>query len=278
MVSEFRALRASVLRLWTKANGTLTGADIEDLMRFNEAIDQATAESITRFAQDLDHSKEMFLAILGHDLRTPLGAVIMSSQFMLDTGDLKEPHLTLTTRIASSAQRMNHMVGDLLDLTRTRFGTGIPIVRADMDMEKVARDAVEETASAHPNGVLQIKTSGNLRGKWDAGRISQVIANLLANAVQHGSAGTPIVVTVQGDAKEVVLVVHNSGPAIPAADLRGLFTALKRLGSGETAPRDSGNLGLGLYIAERIVSAHCGNIDVSSSAETGTLFTVHLPR
>ena len=278
MVSEYRALRASVIRLWTKACGSLTGDDLEDLMRFNEAIDQATAESIARFTQDLDHSKEMFLAILGHDLRNPLGAVIMSSQFMLDTGELKEPHLTLTTRIVRSARRMNHMVGDLLDLTRSRFGMGVPIVRAEMDMAKVARDAVDETAAAHPESVLEVDASGDLRGEWDADRISQVLTNLLANAVQHGSPKTPVSVAVQGDEKEIVLRVHNDGPAIPTSDLQGLFSPLKRVKSGAAAASDANNLGLGLYIAEQIVTAHGGTIDVKSSGEAGTSFTVRLPR
>lgn len=110
MAAEYRALRASVIRLWTQANGTLSGADLDDLMRFNEAIDQSLAESITRYTQDVDRSKEMFLAILGHDLRTPLGAVITSSQFMLDSGELEEPHLTLATRVVRSSRRMNRMV------------------------------------------------------------------------------------------------------------------------------------------------------------------------
>ncbi|MDQ3698602.1 MAG: sensor histidine kinase, partial [Gemmatimonadota bacterium] len=150
MVSEYRALRASVIRLWTKASGSLTSADLEDLMRFNETIDQALAESIERYTLDLDRSKEMFVAILGHDLRTPLGAVMMGSQFMLDTGELEEPHLTLTTRIARSAKRMNQMVGDLLDFTRSRLGSGVPIVRRRMDLSKEASHAVEEMAAAHP--------------------------------------------------------------------------------------------------------------------------------
>ncbi|MFN2398485.1 MAG: ATP-binding protein [Gemmatimonadaceae bacterium] len=277
MVSEYRALRASVIRLWTKAEGTLTGADLEDLMRFNEAIDQALAESITRYTQDLDHSKEMFLAILGHDLRTPLGAVITSSQFMLDTGELKEPHLTLTTRILGSSTRMNHMVGDLLDFTLSRLGAGVPIVRQEMDMAKVARQAVEEMRAAHPESVLEFETSGDLQGEWDSARISQVLANLLTNAVQHGSAKATITVTVQGDAESVVLRVHNRGAAIPISDLHELFSPLKRLRSGEATARHASNLGLGLYIAERIVTAHGGTIEVNSSDETGTLFTVRLP-
>src|SRR5688572_29317583 len=94
MVAEFRALRASVIRLWTKELSKLGPDNIEDLTRFNEAIDQALAESVSRYTQDLDRSKEMFLAILGHDLRSPLGAVMMSAEFMLETAELEEPHLT----------------------------------------------------------------------------------------------------------------------------------------------------------------------------------------
>lgn len=278
MVSEYRALRASVIRLWTKANGQLSGGDLDDLMRFNEAIDQSLAESIARYTQDLDQSKEMFLAILGHDLRTPLGAVITSSQFMLDTGELKEPHLTLTTRILRSSTRMNHMVGDLLDFTRSRLGSGVPIVRQPMNMATVTRHAVEEVTAANPKSVLDFTTSGDLQGEWDAARISQVLANLLGNAVQHGSAKTRISVSALGEDKEVTLRVHNDGPAIPTADLDGLFSPLKRLRPGEAAARSAHNLGLGLYIAERIVTAHGGSIEVSSSDEAGTSFTVRLPR
>jgi signal transduction histidine kinase len=278
MVSEYRALRASVIRLWTRANGSLTGADLEDLMRFNEAIDQSTAESINRFTQDLDRSKELFLAILGHDLRTPLGAVLMSSEFMLQTGELVEPHRTLTTRIVSSARRMNQMVGDLLDFTRSRLGSGLPIERQAMDIGKTTLDAVQEMTAAQPASVLQVDTTGDLRGEWDPGRVSQLLANLLGNAVQYGTPKSPIRVTAQGNADEVVLRVHNRGPEIPAAELPALFDPLKRLGSGETPAGHSSNLGLGLYIAERIVVAHGGSIVVESSNEAGTTFTVSLPR
>ena len=277
MVSEYRALRASVIRLWTKANGTLTGADLEDLMRFNEAIDQALAESITRYTQDLDHSKEMFLAILGHDLRSPLAAILMASQFMLESGGLAEPQLELTTRIARSGKRMNEMVGDLLDFTRSRLGAGVPIARASMDMGKVASDVVDEVAAAHPESVLSFHGTGELHGNWDAARVSQVIANLLGNAVQYGSK-TPISVSAVGCPTEVLVRVHNKGTPIASDELHGLFSPLKRLKPGAAVARDDSNLGLGLYIAERIVSAHGGRIDDSSNDEAGTSFTAHLPR
>ena len=278
MVAEYRALRASVIRLWTAACGSLTGDDLEDLMRFNEAIDQALAESLSRYTQDIDRSREMFVAILGHDLRTPLGAIMMGSQFMIDTGQLGESQLTLTRSIARSASRMNQMVGDLLDFTRGRFGAQIPITRGPMDLPSVVRHVIEEMGVAHPERALQFSATGDLNGAWDAARIGQMVANLLDNAVQHGAAKSAITVTAQGETADVVLRIHNHGPAIPASELQRLFSPFKRLGKNGATPGESGGLGLGLYIAERIVTAHGGTIDVRSSAAAGTLFSVRLPR
>jgi signal transduction histidine kinase len=280
MVSEYRALRASVIRLWTASRGGLALEDLDDLTRFNEAVDQSLAESVTRYTQELDDSKEMFLAILGHDLRTPLGAILTSAQFMLGTGELKEPHLTLTQRIASSSNRMVHMVGALLDFTRSRLGGGIPIERARMNMGKLVHDVVDEIAAAHPARTIEVDARGEQQGDWDCPRITQVLTNLVVNALEHGSDGAVVTVETRGDDEEIAISVHNMGPVIPPRQLNGIFSPLK--------PRDperhavaggpSGNLGLGLYIAERIVSAHRGRIDVQSSDAEGTTFTVHLPR
>ena len=278
MVSEYRALRASVIRLWTEASGTLTGNDLQDLMRFNEAIDQSIAESISRFTEDVDYSREMFLAILGHDLRSPLNVVIMASQFMLDTGELVEPSKTLTERIARSSKRMNTMVGDLLDFTRSRLGSSIPITRKRMDLAKEAVHAADETQAANPGATIEVTTEGDMSGNWDCPRLSQVLANLLGNAVQYGAPQTPIRLSTRGEAENVVMEVHNWGPAIPAAALLDIFNPFKRLNVEEGPTSPTSSLGLGLYIAERIVKAHEGTIDVTSSAEAGTLFTVRLPR
>jgi len=186
--------------------------------------------------------------------------------------------LSLTTSIVRSSKRMNRMVGDLLEFTRSRLGSGVPIVRAEMNLATEAADAVAELSLAHPDRVIQLDTSGDLRGNWDCGRIGQLLANLLGNAVQHGSAGTPIVMTIQGARDGIVLRVHNYGPAIPASAIPGLFRPFKRLQSGETPSSSSTSFGLGLYIAERVVAAHGGRIDVTSADDAGTAFTVHLPR
>ena len=278
MVSEFRAMRASVIRLWTAKVGTLHGEDLVDLIRFNEAVDQALAESIGRYAEDIDHAKEMFLAILGHDLRTPLGAVITSSQFMLDAGELAEPNLTLATRIAHSARRMTQMVGDLLDFTRSQLGSGMPIVRARMDMMKLVRHAVDEIEAAHPEREFVIQSSGDACGEWDSARINQALTNLLSNAVQHGDSTRPIRVIVQEESRDVTLTVHNDGPPIPPANIHKIFSPFKRLDPGDIPARTTDNLGLGLYIADRIVMAHGGSITIKSTSEAGTSFTIRLPR
>lgn len=280
MVSEYRALRTSVIRLWTRARGALGPMDLADLTRFNEAIDQSLAESLTRYTEDLDYSKEMFLAILGHDLRTPLGAVSTSARFMLDTQELKEPALTLTSRIASSTTRMIQMVGDLLDFTRSRLGGGIPVVRADMSMAKAVHDVVDELAAAYPDRTLEVDTRGAQGGEWDCTRITQALTNLIGNALEHGTPGTVVRVQVEGDDDEITIAVHNRGVPIPAAQLNGIFNPMKpREASGSSAARGpAGHLGLGLYIAERIVNAHRGRIEVESSESRGTTFTVHLPR
>jgi signal transduction histidine kinase len=278
MVAEYRALRASVVRLWTKEQGEITPTDLDDLTRFNEAIDQSLTESVTRFTQDLDKSKEMFLAMLGHDLRTPIGAVMTSAKFMLETKELAEPHLTLTSRIVSSTARMNQMVGALLDFTRSRLGGGIPIDPASLNMGKVVHDVVNEIKAAHPDRKIEVDARGALTGQWDCARISQVLTNLVGNALEHGSDRTIVTIAVQGDEKEVSVSIHNRGAAIPEDQMDGLFNAMKRQGMADKADGPSANLGLGLYIADQIVRAHKGRIDVESTEEAGTTFTVHLPR
>ena len=273
MVSEYRALRASVIRLWTRDSGELGASDIEDLIRFNEAIDQALAESVVRYARNLDLSREMFLGILGHDLRTPLGAVITASTFMMELDELEEPHRSLMARIASSSRRMDRMVGDLLDLTRSRLGGGIPIERVDMDMRDAVREAVSEVGALHTTAEFDVRFDGDLHGCWDPERIAQVLANLIGNAVEHGAGTSPVTVAVGGDDETVRVAIHNEGTPIPESLVRRIFDPMKTRQGGS-----SQHLGLGLYIADQIVAAHGGRIEVESSASAGTTFTVHLPR
>jgi phosphoserine phosphatase RsbU/P len=222
----------------------------------------------------------MFLAILGHDLRTPLGAIYTSARFMLETDELEEPHRTLTGRIAQSATRTIQMVGNLLDFTRSRLGGGIPVVRAEMNLGKVVHEVADEILAAHPGSRIQVESRGAQRGEWDQARLSQALGNLIGNAVEHGAEGTTVLVEVRGEEEQTAIAVHNRGVPIPPDEIARIFNPMKARESPRKASArgPTGNLGLGLYIAERIVSAHGGRIEVSSSEASGTTFTVYLPR
>ncbi len=277
MMSEYRALRASVLRLWTRECGEQKSADLKDLTRFNEAIDQALAESVAEFTEKVENAKEMFLAILGHDLRNPLGAILTTAEFMSDSGEMNR---NLTLQIADCAKRATQMVGDLLDFTRSRLGGGIPINPSEVELRKVVHEVVNEVLAAYPNRKIEVNAGEEQSGQWDAARISQALTNLVGNAIEHGASGTVASVELSGGEKEVAIMIHNHGAPIPADRLNGIFNPMKH---STTAPKSSthgpnGNLGLGLYIAERIVHAHDGRIVVESSEKQGTTFTVYLPR
>jgi signal transduction histidine kinase len=275
MVSEYRALRASVIRLWIEKAGELNDDDLEDLVRFNEGIDQALAESTLRFTTDLDRTRDTFLGILSHDLRSPLGAVVTSAQFMLEETELSAPARTLTKTILSSGNRMNEMVGNLLDFTRGRLGVAMPILKAKLDLAKVLQDAVAEMKASRPGSDITLTVFGDVTGEWDEARLRQVLSNLLSNALNHGGGDGPVAVSAQGSVAEVIFSVHNDGPLIPEGKMAEIFQPLSR---SATASRDPQHMGLGLFIAQQVVSGHGGTIKVDSTAESGTTFTVSLPR
>lgn len=275
MVSEYRALRATVIRLWSEELAHIGPRDLEDLVRFNESVDQALAESTARFTEDLDRTRETFLGILGHDLRSPLGAVITSAQFLIGETKLEPVQRTLLETILSSGQRMTQMVAALLDFTRGRLGVGMPVVRETFDFGGVLAGAVEEMKAYRPDSDIVLTMSGDLACECDAARLRQVLSNLLSNALNHGASDGPITVTACGDTDRIVFSVHNNGPPIPEEQLDHIFEPLMRL---PTASRDSHHMGLGLYIAHQVVSGHDGSIEVESSEGHGTTFTVTIPR
>lgn len=273
MVSEFRALRASILRLWAEAQSDFDSASLVEITRFNEAIDQLLAESITKYAQDVDRLKDLFLGVLGHDLRNPLGAIMMSATLLMTKEGPDWPHSKTAARILSSGMRMEGLIGDLLDFTRARMGAGIPITRTEVDLDADCRKTVDEIAAFHPTCNLSFQAAGDLRGLWDGARIAQALSNLLGNAVQHGTHGCRITVKLLGEADRVVLSVHNQGRPIPKRHLQDIFDPFRQLDPGQAKT----NVGLGLYIVEAIVVAHGGTVDVESS-DAGTTFTIRLPR
>jgi signal transduction histidine kinase len=275
MPAEFRALRASVITLWREEQQHAGPEELEAITRFNEAIDQAIAESVARYMREVETTRDRFLAVLGHDLRTPLGVVLTSSQFLRETADLNDAQRTVVAGMERSGRRMIELVRNLLDLALTRLGSGIPVEPAEMDLGVLVRDVAAEVGASNPGARITVETRGPLGGRWDKERLAQAVTNLVANAVQHGTRDGLIRVAACGDEPGTVTVsVANEGPAIPHDRIAGIFDAMKETGSGE----DRQHLGLGLYIVDKIVEAHAGSVDLHSSDKEGTTVVVSLPR
>ena len=173
---------------------------------------------------------------------------------------------------------MDALINDLLDVTRARFGAGLPVVRAMMNMGTVAEQIVGEIRVVHPRRTIELSVAGFLVGEWDKARIGQVFSNLLNNAMQYGSHSVPVRVGLNADPKAVTVTVRNDGVPIPPDKIKMVFDPLKRLGADDDVAPAAGNLGLGLYITKEVVVAHGGSIDVTSSEIEGTTFTARFPR
>lgn len=218
--------------------------------------------------------RERFLGIVGHDLRNPLSAILVSARH-LARGDLTEHQHDVVRRITRSAERMSGMIGELLDFARGRLGGGIPVERVPSDLFAIVRDAVEEMRSARPEREVRLEQHGDGNGEWDPGRMAQVVGNLVGNALGHGRPDAPVRVTCRGDGPQVVLAVQNDGTPIPPDEQEAIFSPFRR---AEEVGSQVEGLGLGLFIVEQVVHGHAGTVGVTSNAEDGTTFTVTLPR
>jgi signal transduction histidine kinase len=280
LMAEYRAMRASVLRLWQKRVKGANELAVRDMLRFNEAIDQSLTESVARYSELTRETQNVFLAILGHDVRNPLGAIGMGAQVLLLDTALPTKYQNVATRIASSAKRVNEIVNDLIDFSTSNLGGGMPIKPAPMDFGPECTHIVEEIRAFHPERQVKLELAGDLNVTWDRVRINQALSNLVANATQHGATDQPVWVSVQGG-DDITLSIQNMGAPMEPSHLRTLFDPAKRIAVRSASARagdDGDHLGLGLYITRDIVGAHGGAITVSSTLAEGTTFTVTLPR
>jgi signal transduction histidine kinase len=216
-----------------------------------------------------EEARERFIAILGHDLKGPLSAILLGAFYLLRSEALPGSLRAAVRGMMTSAERMVRLIEDVLDLARGRLGSGLPIERRPCDIGALCRELVAELATAYPERDLTLSIAGDLAGRWDRDRLAQLVSNLLGNALTHGQ--DPIRVTVLGASEGVVLEVANRGAPIPEALLPELFEPFRRGAEGR-------GLGLGLFIVQEIARSHGGVIEVRSSAEAGTAFTVRLPR
>jgi PAS domain S-box-containing protein len=220
-----------------------------------------------------DQLRETFVAILGHDLRTPLGAIQTAGDLMKRRARTAEDQ-KMADIILRATHRMKGLTDDMLDLASSRLGQGIRLFPIDVDLATLVTTVTEELASGG-KADFSIESSGDIRGHWDPGRMTQVLSNLLGNAVAYGAPDKPVKIRIDGRSdEEITIEVNNQGEPIPADVLRIVFDPFRR---GRSANNKRG-IGLGLYIAEQIVIAHGGKIQVQSNWEEGTTFKLKLPR
>jgi len=213
-------------------------------------------------------AKDRHIAMLAHDLQSPLAAIISSADLLL-RGDEDPRRRRGVERISRSAARMSEMVRSLTDYARAGRGP-IPTAPAPMDMGQLVREVAEDFQERDPARHIDVACDGPLTGEWDRHRLYQALSNLLANALRYGVGA--VAVRAKGDGPLVEVAVHNAGPPIPADRLPAIFRPFER------GAQDRTGLGLGLYIVREIARAHGGDVSVTSSAEAGTTFTLRLPR
>jgi signal transduction histidine kinase len=224
-------------------------------------------------AEALAQLRERFMAVLGHDLRQPLSLVSTTAELLAKCPPGAPIERKKIDRLLRGARQMSGMIRDLLDFARSRSG-GIPISPRPADLRALCREVVDGIQATHPDRTIRLEAEGDCRGDWDPDRLSQVLGNLVDNAVRHGAAGHPVVLRLEGGEGDVVLEVENSGDPIPSDEIGAIFEPFHRA----KGARSPDGLGLGLAIVREIVEAHGGEVSVRSSAEEGTTFTVRLPR
>ena len=273
LVGEYRALRASVLRQWL--DSVAIGRDtLEDMGRFNEAIDQAIAESVDYFTTVVERWRDLFLGALGHDLRTPLTSILTTADMISRQRPPAEMQMHIE-RMVRGGERMSELLNDLLDYNRVSLGGRLSISRKWLDLRELAVDEVRMLQGAHPGTDLRLSVEGDCNGRWDASRIRQVLANLVDNAVKYGD-GKGVDIDLEQEGDSVTLRVRNTGPEIAPAESRVIFDPLKRGSVGEGLERRD-HLGLGLFIVRQAVEAHGGRISVESRGGE-TTFSAVLPK
>ena len=249
----------------------LLHASIDEAM--SRAASEIESAGQVALRQEAD-VRERFMAILGHDLRDPIGGILVAANMLLKQ-ELSEPHASYVRRMSRSAERATRMIADMLDMAKARLGGGISIAKSRASTRDVCQRAIDEAQLGHPDRTITFATEGNGVGLFDPDRMAQVVGNLLSNAIAYSPPASVVHIgTHEADDAHVVIEVRNEGRAIAPGEIETLFDPFRR--GAETA-RTTQGLGLGLFIASQIVSAHGGMIDVTSTVSDGTLFRVTLP-
>lgn len=227
-------------------------------------------------AQNRAEFEKQLIGIVSHDLRNPLGSMLLGTALLLQNEALDASVTRTLLRIQRSGKRAEGLIADLLDFTQARLGGGIPIERQAVSLRQLVQQVIEEAETMHPDRELRVSHRGEGVGEWDPDRLAQVASNLVVNALRYSASDTPVTVRTASEGDIAVLEVHNFGEPITAELRARLFQPMQRgVGKADLTTR---SVGLGLYIVDQIVRGHGGTVDVESSFAAGTTFSVRLPR
>jgi signal transduction histidine kinase len=255
-----------------EANERLLGAALHAQALTEKAEEaQERAEQSERELRAAAELRELFIGVVGHDLRNPLASIMVAAGTLLKRGQLDEQDEQSVARILGSSQRMSRMIARLLDLTRVRLGGGLLLDLKPTDLRRICQTVVEEFKA----GAVRLEVDGDLTGTWDEDRLAEMLSNITGNAIEHAAPGTAAVVKAYADGAEVVVEISNHGDPIPADVLPFIFEPFRRARPREKS--GAGNLGLGLYIAHQVVLSHGGTLSARSGDRATTLM-MRLPR
>lgn len=287
VVIEYDMLREVLFDTIEESGGPLQIAEVRALCA---VFSRGIAEAVDQFSRDRDRDlqagaaererasefERQLIAIVSHDLRSPLTAMLMAAEAVARRGAPDDKTARLLLRIQTGAQRATRLINDLLDYSHERKSGRIPVRPQDVSLRVLVREAIDEAATMFPERIIEYACEDPILARVDPDRITQVLSNLLTNALKYSPTSTVVRVTtrVSVEADAVTIEVHNWGPPIPPDRRGSLFEAFQ----GDPSLRARASLGLGLHISRQIVLAHGGTLDVCSSAEQGTTFTCTLPR
>jgi len=269
VLHELEHLRSEVVR----TAGDEGAVDRRGVLFFHLAIDECMSIAVVEMETAATMERERFVGVLGHDLRTPVSAIKMAGALLAQDPPSEQRRL-FADKILRAADRMNEMIGSLVDFASARAGT-IALERRLGSLRSICVEVVDELRLAHAGRVVAFAAEGDGLGEWDAARMSQVVANLIGNALKYSPPTTPVSASLREREDRIELAVHNEGAPIPEEEQPDIFAPFRR-GKGKRSGADG--IGLGLFIAHEMVRAHGGDIALRSEPGAGTTFTISVPR
>ncbi|WPU63577.1 sensor histidine kinase [Peredibacter starrii] len=237
------------------------------------SIDEAIQQAATSFSLVQERLREQYMATLSHDMKTPLSSITMASGILLrqsqDPSVLKQ-----ASKIKHSANRLNQMIEDLLDLTSVNMNGRLKLKLEQCDVYEISEEVMDEIEFNAKNKRL-ILTGEKVQGLWDRSYLKRAIENLISNAIKYGDKDSSITIKISTTFGRMTWTIHNEGSPIPLEERECIFQVFRRAEAAKSG-RAQG-WGLGLPLVRAVCESHGGSIGVDSSSETGTTFIIDIP-